>query len=270
MIELVLISGDIHGNQTRMNTIIEYAARLRDLSDQPVLVRIVVLGDFGYWVHQADGRAYIADTTAALETAGLPPLVFVDGNHEYHSTHRAKPEHKRFGLHELRPAADGFVHLSPKILWAPRGHRWTWAGVRFGALGGAVTEDTSRRKKWRDWWPEESIRPGNVRQLGAEPLDVLLTHDAPAGHNVPLHPDDDDGRTSSAASLANRDHLAAAVANTRPQLVLHGHWHVRYTHPARHADGTEYRVEGFAADEDPFHEQCAIVELPTLTLTPAT
>jgi hypothetical protein len=65
-------------------------------------------------------------------------------------------------LRQLPTRPDGFVEVTDRILWAPRGHRWTWQGVRFLALGGAFSIDRQYRKldsgRW-GWFKEEVITP---------------------------------------------------------------------------------------------------------------
>lgn len=81
-------------------------------------------------------------------------------------------------LFEANPDEDGFVTLRPHVRWVPRGQRWTWTGVRFGALGGAFSLDWRTRTIGTTWWPtREELGDTDVERLGDAPLDVLLTHD---------------------------------------------------------------------------------------------
>jgi hypothetical protein len=48
-------------------------------------------------------------------------------------------------------------------------------------LGGANSIDFETRSLGQDWWTEESITDRDLRKLGTEPADVLLSHDAPLG-----------------------------------------------------------------------------------------
>ncbi len=86
---------------------------------------------------------------------------------------------------------------------------------------------------------------------------MLITHDAPDG--VPLVGDfrlDDYTETMCQES---RVRLARAAANTSPKLLLHGHWHRRYSHDLARIDReaseeqgtviwTTTRVKGLASD----------------------
>lgn len=261
----VLVCGDVHGDAAWMAALVSAAARLD--------ARIVVLGDFGYWVHRRDGVEFLDETDALVAGYGLEPMVFIDGNHEYHSTHPAKPKHRRLGLSELPVPADGFVRVRDHVWYASRGARWVWSGVQFGALGGAASTDKEFRKRYKDWWPEETVMSSDVHRLGSGPLDVLLTHDAPGDHEVP-NPYKVE-RSSDRSSLLNRDRLSVAVDATRPRLVLHGHWHQRYSVDLVHADGSQWRVEGFGANVSPdgesaglFSEGAGLLLLPDLEVVP--
>lgn len=140
----------------------------------------------------------------------------------------------------LPAAADGFVDLTDRCVYLPRGHRWTWNGVRFGALGGAFSIDWRERRVGTSWWPEEVTTAKDVEKLGSGPLDVLVTHDAPEG--VPLSglrlPVEDQVRTDAVRSL-----VADAVKATSPALVLHGHWHRRHSFELSWPIGIDGRLE---------------------------
>jgi len=60
-------------------------------------------------------------------------VYWIDGNNENPTA-----------LAVLDAGLDGFVEVADRCLYIPRGHRWTWRGVHFGALGGAFSID------WRD------------------------------------------------------------------------------------------------------------------------
>lgn len=124
----LLVAGDTHGNQLHWEHVLLPAAREHQVD------AIVQLGDLGYWPLTGEGLDYLAWLSAELDDADLS-VIFVDGNHE---DHRA--------LRQLPARPDGFVEVTDRILWAPRGHRWTWQGVRFLALGGAYSIDRQYRK----------------------------------------------------------------------------------------------------------------------------
>ena len=236
--ERVLVAGDVHGN-------LSWAKTLVKLADRHQCQGIVQLGDFGYWSHTPEGERFLDNTERALAHYNLW-LVFIPGNHENHEL-----------LRRNVLGADGFYHLRDHLAAAPFGARWSWRGVAFGALGGAFSIDYQRREPGTDWWPglEEPGREDAAR-LGGAPLDVLLSHDAPAGargldavgHVV-----------ATEAALRTRVLLAEVVKGLRPSLVLHGHWHHRNSTTLSWVDPeltgaegaltwSETVVEGLAAD----------------------
>lgn len=75
--------------------------------------------------------------------------------------------------------AEGFVPVEDHLCWAPRGLRREWADLRFGTLGGGYSVDHWWRTKGLDFWPEEVTTADDVRRLGRDPLDVLVSHDGP-------------------------------------------------------------------------------------------
>ena len=131
----VLIAGDWHGNSRFGEAMIRLARKL----EAPVVLQ---LGDFGIWQRRTTPR-YLN----SLEwQAGKSDVVVyaIGGNHENYD------EVKAF---ERDPDPDGFVTLRRHVRWIPRGQRWTWNGVRSGALGSAFSVDWPARSPGRDWWP---------------------------------------------------------------------------------------------------------------------
>ncbi|RAN79455.1 hypothetical protein B5P43_15595 [Bacillus sp. SRB_336] len=154
-------------------------------------------------------------------------LLFADGNHDVHPRLRALPLN-----------AEGFGVISDRLLYAPRGHRWEIEGVRFGALGGAVSIDQAHRKAGLSWWPEEAITTADVERLGHETLDVLITHEVPAGVQVTSGWSKPLPEHLAYACYEQRRLVAEAVANTKPQFVFSGHWHQRVTQRLSDTDTT--------------------------------
>lgn len=240
----VLLAGDWHGN-------LAWATGcLRAAADEGCPV-VLQLGDFGLWPGRED--TYLDELDRAADSAGVG-IVWIDGNHEDHDS-----------LDRWRRHADpaGLVSMRPHVTWATRGARWGWSGVRFGALGGAVSIDRFLRREGRNWWPQEAVSPADVDRLGDEQLDVLATHAAPGAVALPFRPlplpepiIEDSRRVRSL--------LDRAVARTRPRLVVHGHHHLRHR-----AELPGYRVEGLAHDKSGGPGAWAVLELgPDLTVHP--
>ena len=230
------MAGDWHGNRDWAEACFEAAARHG-------CDAVVQLGDFGLWPGREDAWLDHVDGLAAAAGA---PLVWIDGNHENHDA-----------LDRWRQGADssGLVRMRDSVQWATRGARWDWEGVRFGALGGAVSMDRFLRRRGVNWWAGEVVTQADVDRLGDAPLDVLLTHAAPTTFPGPYRPLPlpkpilDDAREV-------RSLLDQAVARTGPALVLHGHYHARITAVMEHRT-----VEGLAHDKSSPAEALALLDL---------
>lgn len=232
----ILLAGDWHGNRRWAEECFEVAAR----TGSGVVLQ---LGDFGLWPGREDEWLDHVDSLASGSGA---QLVWIDGNHENHEA-----------LDRWRESADGdgMVRMRPSVRWATRGARWEWAGVHFGALGGAVSVDRFLRRAGVNWWPQEVVTQSDVDRLGDGPLDVLVTHAAPTTtaltyRRLPLP------ESIIADARRVRDLLDQAVERTSPSLVVHGHYHARLT-----AVMGSRTVEGLAHDKSSPQEALALLDL---------
>jgi predicted phosphodiesterase len=206
---LLMVFGDVHGDIGWIKRLAERAHRLR-------IDTLVSVGDFGIGPFAGDpaGTPFERKVQRIAAKNGVTIYV-VPGNHSNYAT-----------IAKLHARPDGWLELSPNTLVAPRGHRWTWAGVRFGAIGGAFSVDHSFRTPGRDWWPGvEEVRPEDLEALGDGELDVLVTHDVPAG--VPLLSAFKLNDSDAARAQVSRDLLGEAVSRTSPEVVFCGHHHQR-------------------------------------------
>ncbi len=204
--ERVAVVGDWHANGAYARDSIAYARALgADI--------ILHTGDFGYTYRSA----FLRTVSDALSEHGLD-LGFVDGNHE------SFPRLYSYPVRE-----DGLRVLAPGIYHLPRGFRWQWNGLRLLALGGAHSVDRPLRRPHISWWPEETLTAGDVvRAVRGGPVDVMITHDCPAGVDIPgLSP-----HLFAAAEIAraerHRQLLAEVVTDVQPYRLVHGHYHVSY------------------------------------------
>ena len=133
---------------------------------------------------------------------------------------------------------------------------------RFGALGGAVSIDRAVRVENESWWPTEAITARDVDTLierAPDGLDVLLAHDAPM---LPpsIRPLAD--LILRADCNDSNQHVARAVRATRPKLLLHGHYHRRYS-----ASFLETEIEGLASDVEAPNGAYAVLDLASLRVS---
>lgn len=252
-IQNLLVAGDTHGRQNW----IKWLCRLKNDHDFDAILQV---GDFGFWEHAPHGRAFLDDVNRLLEKSDLE-LYFCDGNHENHEFLREYPitESGR---------NTGMAQIRERIWYLPRGHVWDWNGVSFLSLGGASSIDRARRTINDSWWPQELITDDEVSQaignIGDQYVNVMITHDCPEGVSIPT----DDGNTSlknfEPETVINRRKLIEVVREARPELLFHGHYHVRYSDVLEdYGCDRPIRIEGLGRDGD-MRGGWVILDLPSL------
>lgn len=189
---------------------------------------IVHTGDFLYTYPSANKMLLEVETIAAeLDMF----VIVVRGNHDdpalykkaITSTRRRNKGPRAGGV------ADGFARLSPHVLHAPNGLRWTWHGVEFVALGGAHSVDRPARIEGVSYWRDEVASPreiGTVKRGGK--ATAMITHDIPAGTHFPFAPTRPDWWDIDGAEK-HRAALRGAVEAVRPEWVIGGHMHRRFS-----------------------------------------
>ncbi len=219
--ERVLVAGDTHGRLEQVRLLVMVAEREN-------CGRIVQVGDFGFWPHVEPFHERV-DRLAAR--AGLD-FLWLDGNHENFDA-----------LERLVDVdADAPQPMGERLWYLPRASTWEWAGCRFMALGGAYSIDKAHRVEGHSWWSQELLTREQVsRALDRGPVDVLLTHDAPDGV-VPIVTSSYKG---DEISRGNRRAISAVREAVQPALLVHGHYHHRYT-----ATIDRTLVEGLGRDGD--------------------
>lgn len=202
----ILLAGDTHADLFWWDHLIA-AAEANDCKT------IMQLGDFGYLEPGLLYREYLDELSVMLMEADID-VVFLDGNHENHPLLWRK----------YKPDPDGFCTVRDRLRYAPRGHSWMWDGVKCLAVGGAFSIDRADRTKGKSWWPEELTTEDDVvRSCSHGFVDVLFSHDAPMGANIPhIIPD-------IPQANENREKIREIVYTTLPAIVAHGHYHRRYT-----------------------------------------
>lgn len=191
--------------------------------------------------------------------------------------------HEDYGRVRLMRTDDaGWLYLKdyPRLRFATRGHTWVDAvGTRFAALGGAGSIDRNTRRPGVSWWPDEELTEddcarlaSNVHGEGWPRVDVMITHEAPAG--LRRH-----GITTAPAWLtpeveaycyAQRVRLREAMDEVAPRSLVHGHWHSSFRDgwEGLTSTGVDYRCDviGLPEDDNPYNAVTA-VPVPGLGLT---
>lgn len=220
----ILILGDTHAHEP---AIVEAYMQAAELG----LDRIFQVGDFGYWprkrLHLNEESEYLLTVNALGARFGLP-CYWLPGNHEDWDSYDTLIEN---GPHDDEGfAVHGWMRATPRV------HRWEWDGIRFGSIGGAFSIDRFVRKEGWSWFKQEVPRWEDVETLGMDPVDVMLTHDAPVNVATEIwgQPAIRFNPHEMVEAHQSQAVIAAAMHNTRPKITFHGHWHGR----------TQYKFEG--------------------------
>ena len=192
----IWVTGDMHGNPTRLNKDIFPEQSEMDRSDV-----VIVCGDFGLlWDYRGESKK----EKELLDWLQSKPftVVFVDGNHECFPRLNSLPVEERFGA-PVGVVRENVFHLK-------RGNIYTINGKKVFAFGGASSHDISdgiiglngfdkdwkrTAKKWEmqgkwffrvngiSWWPDEveqnmEVYAAALNNLEREDnkVDYIITH----------------------------------------------------------------------------------------------
>ncbi len=249
------IAGDWHGNKGW--------SRLRLLDFAALgITKILHLGDFGLWQDNS-GQKYLYRVNKNLEENSQTLYVTL-GNHENYVL-----------VSMLQPIIEGenagWFHNPryPRILYAPRGHRWVWNDVSFVSLGGGNSIDRAYRQENINWWQGEQIGYGDVqRTREGGHAEIMVAHDCPAG--VPLfggHKAGVGGWSAEDISYAEKSRVALrfAVDIVKPELYFHGHYHffAEYKTILQDGNNQEYLLHSIGLDKDKAPNNIGVLSLPS-------
>jgi Predicted phosphoesterases, related to the Icc protein len=213
----VLLVGDLHANTAWLERAVVPAALRHDAD------LILQLGDFGWWPGQPSGDRFIE----AAQRSPIP-LWWIDGNHEHHDDlARRVDASENVGV----PTA---VDLGGNLTYLPRGTRIGFDGVGGVGCGGAHSIDRQLRNPGQSWFESERLSEADIARCTAGGhADILFSHDAPAGWEIPgLIPDEDLAprlHAELASCWSHRARLAQVLDAATPSLVVHGHYHSGYS-----------------------------------------
>lgn len=192
----VFVTGDIHGNPTRLSKDSFYEQK--DFSGNRDENTVIILGDFGLvWNRDSESK----QEKYWLDWLNQKPFttVFVDGNHE---------NHKRLATYPIKEWCGGKAHeVRSNVLHLIRGEVFTIEDKKFFAFGGASSHDIHdgildyNNEDWREeakkldkqgkymyrikglsWW-EEELPTDEEMQHGLDVLkennnivDYIITH----------------------------------------------------------------------------------------------
>lgn len=243
------VAGDWHGN-------LMWALMAVERFAVNGITEIIHVGDFGVWPG-TEGDRYIAELQTLTESLGIT-LYITPGNHEDYVQ-----------VNACEVAEDGWKHLAPNILLAPRGHRWEWNGRSFVSLGGANSIDFEGRTEGLNWWTEERITLGDAyRTVAGGHADIMITHEAPTGYSPKRHGlSDSSGWGNIALTYAKEssDMVRQVVDGVKPDLLLHGHYHWFHDTLVKFNDGVEnYNMRIIGLDKDNHPNNIGVLNLNTM------
>ena len=220
----ILVIGDTHMGTSFICNVAIPQARKNDCK------LIVQVGDFGFWEPEEHARKFLNKVSKCLVREGMT-MIWLDGNHERHKV-----------LWENYPAReDGLSEIRQNLFYAPRGHVMKIGPVTCLFMGGAYSIDkhgrladelAEGRVEGYYWSPDEMITTTDVERAirhiaRSGPIDLMFTHDVPTGIDVPgVHSTNKDFFPES---TRNRMMLRLVFDRAQPKMLVHGHYHERYT-----------------------------------------
>lgn len=210
---ILCAAGDTHGALNQMYTgVLEFEAALGVRFDW-----ILHVGDFGIWPDPArvdkatrrhDGAGDFPAWFAERRTAPRP-TVFIKGNHEDFAWLDAQPSTEVLpGLHYLKNGNVFELAAGGEVL-------------RVGGIGGCYgPSNFERRSAELQGYAKRHYTRDEIAMLsGRSDLDIVLTHDAPAGVRFERH------RREAVVSVAAG--LGDLLEKTQPRVCFFGHYHTR-------------------------------------------
>lgn len=218
-----MIAGDWHGD-------LAWAVLTARSAAREGANTILHVGDFGLdWPGPKRAR-YEFKLNKHLIELGIS-LIVSGGNHDNWKT-----------IQKLPVELDGLATFRSNIRVLPRGGRTQINGLIVGGLGGAFSVDRCHRIEGKDWWRDEEPTQEEANKLIADgEVDILITHDAPAG--VPLKSEFDLPPDLSMQADQTRRLVRRVVDALAPPHVFCGHWHQRKLHLLERQDGRVTRVD---------------------------
>ena len=199
----VLVIGDLHGDFTHLNKVIE--------EFHPHLV--LSTGDFGCWD--------IKQMKNAIVPRGSR-IIFVDGNHENHNI-----------LKQLRKTVHNAkrpILVVPQVYYAPRGTLLSVNNKTILLMGGGDSTDKESRTPGIDWFEAEEITLADINDVKECKVDIIVSHSAPRFVEEAMGIEPLGGRYSSV-------NLEFLFDGFKPKKWYFGHYHIPFH---KEIDGCEF------------------------------
>lgn len=240
----VAFAGDWHGNS-------QYAVKAITYAHEQGVEQIYHVGDFGIWPGSRGAR-YIHKIERTCKTYDIPVVVTL-GNHD--DWNQVENKLKR----------DSYAFFTDNILLAPR------VGVvdNFLHVAGAVSVDQGIRIAGINWWSQEALTEADqytANEIGQQKIDVVVTHDSPAGALLELDDPPDFWLPYIPAAEENRvrlAHIISTIIGDSTPILVHGHYHFRSIQAEVNIEGGGHLkyVHGMGHDYGAVQDNVMIVDL---------
>jgi hypothetical protein len=229
----ILLAGDTHGGG-------RHALYLRAVAYKKECKLIIQLGDFGYlWRGQNIAHIW-SDYSSKIPAV---PVWFLPGNHEdWNQLDEYVEAHPEIGSDRFQ-----WMQVAKGVRYLGRVKRLLFGNTRILCVGGAISVDRSHRLENVTYFRREAISEADIqRAVEGGPCDILLSHDAPSTSKLQAFIGQNGwvGSKAVSDSMLNRAALESIIDVVRPRLVVHGHYHHRYS-----AKWGDVKVEGLAQDQ---------------------
>jgi predicted phosphohydrolase len=207
---IICAAGDIHGALDRLyEDVLAFEVALGVRFDW-----VLHVGDFGVWPdpNRIDGA------TKRHDGAGDFPAWWAERREAPRKTIFIKGNHEDFVWLDAQPDAE----VLPNLIYLRNGSTFALGGIAVGGVGGCHGPSNygRRSRDLQGYAKRHYTREDIDRLITAGPVDVLLTHDAPAGVVFERHR----RGLNWPSEAAGLDDLVRGV---RPRVCFFGHHHVR-------------------------------------------
>lgn len=220
----IMVLGDVHG-QT------QWLVNMINKANRSGIKKIIQVGDFGLWTHEAEGHRFLDRANEELRKTGIK-LYFLGGNHE-------NWDHLNWYQKYGAKNSNGHAYIRSHILYTGRVNRWVWGEKgeekAFQVVGGAYSIDRKTRTVGKDLWLDEEIPDAVVYGLekANRQADYLFTHDGPTC--VPMA-----GLKPDEQSHSHRQKMDKIGRVVQPNLWFHGHYHKWMEYSFMHQSGYSF------------------------------
>jgi predicted phosphodiesterase len=209
----VLVVGDTHAHIEAFTDTVIPAAKLTGAS---VLLHV---GDLGLYTGNEENDASFSEELDGLLMRHGLFLLAIDGNHDT-------------WLHRNLIGVSEPTAIGERLWYMPRGFACVFGDCKLLFVGGGYSVDEAYRRSIGHYHEWEELREIDVeRACQSGGCDLMVAHDCAAGIDLSWHYARILGsgfHKSDLRTSRHRQKVRRIVAENRPSLLVHGHYHVPY------------------------------------------